>query len=81
MNEKDLQKDESADLPAEKQESIKSRVNSEKENLDKKISNLTKFLSTEKYKELDKNHKRLLNKQLVTMSDYSNILKDRLELL
>lgn len=58
------------------------RVEDEKEELEKKIESLYKFIEySETFKTLDEDHKDLLTAQLKTMKRYAHILKMRLLML
>jgi len=60
---------------------FKLRLESEKVELDEKLSKLTSFLDSEKSDELEFNAKALLIIQKNIMSGYSNVLGMRLKLL
>lgn len=57
------------------------RIKKEKEDLDIKISSLSKFLVSPKFKELDMDNQDLLIRQYEIMENYSEILDMRLLLL
>lgn len=54
------------------------RVVDEKNELDKKLSNLTAFYDTENYRGLDHDEQNRLVKQADIMAEYSCILGDRI---
>lgn len=60
---------------------FKSRLLNEKSELDEKISKLSLFIGGENFKKIDPKQQVLLSKQLPVMTEYSNILCDRIELL
>jgi hypothetical protein len=54
------------------------RVKQERQELDKKIESLTAFIGTPTYHEMDPHDQFLLRLQLVSMSEYSWILGERI---
>ena len=62
-------------------EGFELRLLSEQEDLATKVGKLAKFVESEKFNELDNDMKELLNKQLVIMKGYNQILIKRLILL
>lgn len=59
---------------------FQQRVVEEKKELDSKLSNLKTFMSSKDYESLPLKHKQLLIRQRVLMDEYSDILKNRIEL-
>jgi len=55
------------------------RLKCEKEELDEKLTKLTGFAGTDKFKELSPKHQTLLRRQHKAMEAYSKILGERLE--
>jgi len=55
------------------------RVVTEKEELDEKISKLSAFLETDMFSKLKHKDAELLSKQIIIMSKYSTILKERID--
>lgn len=62
-------------------EDFELRLLSEQEDLATKVEKLAKFVESEKFNDLDDEMKELLNKQLVIMKGYNQILIKRLNLL
>lgn len=62
-------------------EDFKKRLLIEKEELDDKRIKLRNFLQTEKFNSLDIKNRNLLIKQFKVMTEYSNILKKRIDLI
>lgn len=62
-------------------EDFKKRLLIEKEELDDKRIKLRSFLQTEKFNSLDIKNRNLLIKQFKVMTEYSNILKKRIDLI
>lgn len=60
---------------------FKSRLIIERDELNKKIELLNKFLITDKFLEIDEEHQDLLSQQHLTMLEYRNILDKRIELV
>lgn len=56
------------------------RVSQEFSELDTKLFALSSFLDSDKFKELSKNHQHLLQLQYDAMSEYGDILQERLNL-
>lgn len=54
------------------------RVVTEKEELDKKLSKLKSFFDTDIFKRLDSEERVCLHRQAVLMTDYSNVLGERI---
>ncbi len=61
-------------------EEYQERVVKEKKELDEKLGQLRKFLTTDKFEGLHEKERVLLKMQEPAMSGYSNILKSRIEL-
>ena len=59
-------------------EAYQTRVVEEKAALDEKIEKLKAFLETERFCSLDEAEQELLDRQLVTMQEYSGILANRI---
>lgn len=55
-----------------------SRVIEEKAELDKKLEKLRAFFGTLEYSKLERQDQMLLIEQRTAMTDYSNILRDRI---
>ena len=62
-------------------EAFIQRIVEEKQELDDRLSKLTIFSESEKFKELDDNMQDLMCKQAYSMSTYSYYLGERLKLL
>lgn len=60
---------------------FKSRLLTEKTELDEKIEKLSSFVQGEAIKSIDPRQQELLTKQLPTMQQYSEILNERISLL
>jgi len=56
------------------------RLQEEQKELDTKLSKLTEFLETPAFKNLSPQNRELLFNQEVVMSEYSDILANRIEL-
>lgn len=56
------------------------RVIEEKEQLDDRVSKLTAFIESDRVNLLPVKDKELLERQLVVMTSYSDILRDRIAL-
>lgn len=61
-------------------EAHQQRVVDEKTELDVKLKKLSDFLETDKFKSLDEKERYLLKRQHEYMSNYSDILEERIEL-
>jgi len=57
------------------------RLENEFEDLTQKINKLCDFTQSEKFDEISKENKKLLNTQLYVMRTYRNILNERLKLI
>lgn len=62
-------------------EDFKKRLLIEKEELDDKRIKLRSFLQTDNFNSLDDKNRNLLIKQFKVMTEYSNILKKRIDLI
>jgi hypothetical protein len=60
---------------------FKSRLNSEKTELEEKLNKLDAFLMSEKVKDVDDVQKALLQVQATAMNTYLQCLKERIERL
>lgn len=60
---------------------FKSRLLTEKSELDEKIEKLSAFLKSDKITSIDPLQQTLLNKQLPLMQSYSEVLGQRIHLL
>lgn len=56
----------------------KIRVEVELQELSSKISRLLKFITADEFKNIDKEQRKLLVKQLAIMTQYESVLKARL---
>lgn len=61
-------------------ETFRDRVVTEKKELDAKLDKLKKFVAGDQFKTLPTADTTLLNKQVVAMKAYSEVLSDRLAL-
>lgn len=61
-------------------DAAKIRVEVELQELSSRINRLFKFAASDKFKQLDKDQRKLLVKQLAIMTQYESVLKERLDI-